>query len=29
MNVITSGLETSRTANDKKRLRDRAAELVR
>jgi hypothetical protein len=29
MNVITGVLETSRTANDKNRLRERAAELVR
>ena len=29
MNVITGVFETSRTANDKKRLRDRATELVR
>ncbi|PVH67435.1 hypothetical protein DL98DRAFT_600492 [Cadophora sp. DSE1049] len=28
MNVITGVFETSRTANDKKRLRDRAAELI-
>jgi hypothetical protein len=29
MNVITSVLETSKTANDKNRLREKAAELVR